>query len=526
MNNDLEKSYDELPYFSQSFPETNPAKLEAIATFLTLTPPDSKTANVLEIGCSCGGNLFPFALANPNANIVGVDLSGVQINKANNLKNEFGLKNIKFIQADISKLSLNQIGDAGKFDYIICHGVYSWVPDPIKEAILAKIKEFLSPNGIAYVSYNVYPGWKIKDVIRDFLLFGTKNITSEYEKVKKAREPIKFLKDYCLFCIRESNTSKILTNSDIILEHLNIIESKEDSYILHEFLEIFNDPIYFMDFAKKLEDNELAYLSDTNLDDLFKSNFGVEKYDKFINQEFTNRLEREQMLDFMTNKIFRKSLIVHKENLNNKNNIEISANELSKINITACFYKKDNEYFNIEQIKMKPEYNWLYQVFLDVFPQSINFADLAMLIENDEKMLQSAYFGFMEILSTDCHKLSTYPISKIEYEVKKSRLKTTLIPYFKYFSNTTNPSISLSDEFGFITNFNKLNAITSLLFDGENNVETITSKIIKISQNNCYVFKKDGKEIKASNKNFKLIAKEYVETIKQKLCEFGFLENY
>ena len=97
---------------------------------------------------------------------------------------------------------------------------------------------------------------------------------------------------------------------------------------------------------------------------------------------------------------------------------------------------------------------------------------------------------------------------------------------FKYFSNTTNPSISLSDEFGFITNFNKLNAITSLLFDGENNVETITSKIIKISQNNCYVFKKDGKEIKASNKNFKLIAKEYVETIKQKLCEFGFLENY
>ena len=328
--NDLEKSYDELPYFSQSFPETNPTKLEAIATFLTLTPPDSKTANVLEIGCSCGGNLFPFALANPNANVVGVDLSGVQINKANNLKNEFGLKNIKFIQADISKLSLNQIGDASKFDYIICHGVYSWVPDPIKEAILAKIKEFLSPNGIAYVSYNVYPGWKIKDVIRDFLLFGTKNITSEYEKVKKARELIKFLKDYCLFCIRESNTSKILTNSDIILEHLNIIESKEDSYILHEFLEIFNDPIYFMDFAKKLEDNGLAYLSDTNLDDLFKSNFGVEKYDKFINQEFTSRLEREQMLDFMTNKIFRKSLIVHKENLNNKNNIEISANELAK----------------------------------------------------------------------------------------------------------------------------------------------------------------------------------------------------
>ena len=58
--NDIQKSYDELPYISAAFAETSPARLEALASFLSLTPPPSKTAKVLEIGCSYGGNLFPF----------------------------------------------------------------------------------------------------------------------------------------------------------------------------------------------------------------------------------------------------------------------------------------------------------------------------------------------------------------------------------------------------------------------------------------------------------------------------------
>ena len=93
--NDLQKSYDELPYISAAFSETSPARLEALASFLSFTPPSSKSAKVLEIGCSYGGNLFPFAIANPQAKVLGIDLSEVQINKAKELAAQMRVDNIE-----------------------------------------------------------------------------------------------------------------------------------------------------------------------------------------------------------------------------------------------------------------------------------------------------------------------------------------------------------------------------------------------------------------------------------------------
>ena len=221
--NDIQKSYDELPYISAAFAETSPARLEALASFLSLTPPPSKTAKVLEIGCSYGGNLFPFAIANPQAKVLGIDLSEVQINKAKELAVQMRVDNIEFKAKDICDFTDADVKDYGKFDYIICHGVYSWVPDVVKDAILKTIKRFLSPNGVAYVSYNVYPGWKIKDTIRDFLIFGTKDIKGEAAKVAKARELLKVLGEYAKFCQKDGNVSQIFVNYDSLKFHISII---------------------------------------------------------------------------------------------------------------------------------------------------------------------------------------------------------------------------------------------------------------------------------------------------------------
>ena len=263
--NDIQKSYDELPYTSSAFPETSPARLEALASFLSLTPPPSKTAKVLEIGCSYGGNLFPFAIANPQAKVLGIDLSEVQINKAKELAEQMRVDNIKFMAKDICDFTDADVRDYGKFDYIICHGVYSWVPDMVKDAILKTIKRFLSPNGVAYVSYNVYPGWKIKDTIRDFLMFGTRGIEGEAARVAKARELLKVLGEYAKFCQKDGNVSQIFLNYESLKFHIDHILTTGDSYIAHEYLEVFNDPIYFKDFAANLDKNGLAYLAEVGL---------------------------------------------------------------------------------------------------------------------------------------------------------------------------------------------------------------------------------------------------------------------
>ncbi|WP_169777452.1 class I SAM-dependent methyltransferase [Campylobacter mucosalis] len=237
---DIQESYDKLPYFSNAFVETSPFRLEAIGKFLTLNPAKTDNARVLEIGCSYGGNLLPFAAQNPNAKILGIDLSQTQIQTANELADKMGLKNIKFMQKDICELSPQDVKEFGKFDYIVCHGVYSWVPDFVRDAILKVIKNFLDPNGIAYISYNTYPGWKTKEVIREFLKFGTQKSNTPTQKCERANELLDTLGLYLEFM--EQNETDV-PHLQALNRNVRDLNGRSDTYIFHEFLESFNRPL-------------------------------------------------------------------------------------------------------------------------------------------------------------------------------------------------------------------------------------------------------------------------------------------
>lgn len=525
--NDIQKSYDELPYISAAFAETSPARLEALASFLSLTPPPSKTARVLEIGCSYGGNLFPFAIANPQAKVLGIDLSEVQINKAKELAAQMRVDNIEFMAKDICDFTDADVSDYGKFDYIICHGVYSWVPDMVKDAILKTIKRFLSPNGVAYVSYNVYPGWKIKDTIRDFLIFSTHGIEGEAAKVAKAKELLRVLGEYAKFCQKDDNVSQIFINYDSLKFHIDQILSTNDSYIAHEYLEAFNYPIYFKDFAESLDKNNLAYLTEVGLEDVFQSNLGVEEFDSYIDANFSSRIKKEQALDFLTNRVFRRSVIVHKELTLGDFNVNIGTDELCKLHISTGFNKEGDRYKNIKDKIMKPQYNWLYQVFTDVYPASVNFADVAALLKDDENAVKSAYFGFMEILAADCAKLTTYERPKVVYEVGKSRIKERVRGYFEYFCAADEPVIKIADELNVPVNFSRLDTFIALKFNGENSLENIVKQTVKFSEERNLEFTSKNGTIKTASKNeYQKAVEEYVKDLELKLSDGGFLENF
>src|ERR1700754_855638 len=160
----MEESVDR----SDAFPQTAPGRLAAIAYLFGLSPPDVSRARVLEIGCAAGNNLIPFAAWHPQAEVVGVDLSQVQIDQGRRRVQALGLSNLTLVQGDVATLELAALG--GSFDFIICHGVYSWVPESVQDAILSAFDSMLAPRGIAYVSYNVYPGWKAKEIVRDAML--------------------------------------------------------------------------------------------------------------------------------------------------------------------------------------------------------------------------------------------------------------------------------------------------------------------------------------------------------------------
>ena len=220
-------------------------------------------------------------------------------------------------------------------------------------------------------------------------------------------------------------------------------------------------------------------------------------------------------------------MIVHKELVPNDFSVNIGVDELCKLHISANFSKTKNGYINVKSIAMKPEYDWLYQVFNDVCPASVNFADVAALLKDDENAVKSAYFGFMEILAADCAKLTTYERPKITYEVGKSRLKERARGYFEYFSATDEPVIKIADELNVPASFSQFDAFIALKFNGENSLESIVKQTVKFAKDRNLGFAGKNGAIKTASKNeYQKAAEDYVKDLELKLSDGGFLENF
>lgn len=291
--------YDTVPYDSHPFPQTAPGHLAAVAHLFGLDVPDVAGARVLEIGCSAGGNLIPFAAWHPQARVVGVDLSPVQIDLGRRRVQALGLDNLELLQGDIARMDLSSLG---LFDFVICHGVYSWVPENVQQAILAACKNLLSPLGIAYVSYNVYPGWKSKEIVRDAMLLRGGGRGTPDEKLSYARGMIDFLEEV-------APADSVLAKA--VAEFRTQTVNARDYYLQHEYLESFNAPCYFLKLTSLAGEHGLAYLADAAPSTMFANSYGEKVAKPLLAECGHSQLLVEQYLDFVVNRTFRQSLLVH-----------------------------------------------------------------------------------------------------------------------------------------------------------------------------------------------------------------------
>ena len=293
----IAQSYDEVPYESRPFPQTHPGRSAALARLFGLAPPNVATARILELGCASGGNLIPLASAFPQASFLGVDLSPLQIASGRARIAELGLTNVTLANQSIMELSEAH----GAFDYIVCHGVYSWVPAPVREAILRVAAERLTPAGVAYVSYNVHPGWRLRGVLREAMLFHIEGETIPAQRVSKARAFLNHLAE-----ITDGGTAY----GQMLRAEARAIAGQADYYILHDYLEYTNEPCYVGDFLERAKSAGLSYLTDANLNVTIAESFGPEK-GSLLRELSGNRLDRmEQYIDFLTGRTFRQSLLV------------------------------------------------------------------------------------------------------------------------------------------------------------------------------------------------------------------------
>lgn len=300
--NDVQQTiYSELGYKSMPFPYTTPATLEAYAALVGISAPNPKTARVLELGATYGGNIISQALFNPDATFVGIELSQEQVENGNEVIANAGLTNVSLIQSDIASIG----SEIGTFDYIIAHGVYSWVDDGVKEALLRLIDEHLAEDGIAYVSYNTYPGWHTMEEVRQLMMFSNRDKTqfNHKEKVLHGKTIGSIVGSQILKYdnLKERNSK--------FLGALRSVMQKDEYYVGHDHLEPNNDPVYFYQFNDHLAAHNLAYLCDADLTLSMVRSFDADIADTLDKLAPNDHVAQEQYLDFMLDTTFRKSII-------------------------------------------------------------------------------------------------------------------------------------------------------------------------------------------------------------------------
>ena len=288
-------AYEEVPYVGRPNRISHPDRLATIATLLGMNPAPPASCRVLEVACGDGANLIPVAASLPDSRFIGFDFAPSGIARAQRMATGLGLTNIEFHTLDLRAFPAN----FGQFDYIIAHGVYSWVPVTIREHLLPLVARHLAPNGIAFVSYNALPGCHIRRALWEMLKYHTRDVTDLRAKLVAARSLISLLSD----------PASTHSDSDALLrQELQRMGTLSDSALAHDDLSEPNDPVYFHAFVAELERNHLTFLAEAELHTMV--GLGITPR---VRQALgsMDRLAREQYLDFVHFRRFRQSLVCH-----------------------------------------------------------------------------------------------------------------------------------------------------------------------------------------------------------------------
>ena len=233
-----------------------------------MSPAPVTQCRMLEIGCGSGGNLAPLAYSLPRSRFVGIDLAEAPIAAAREISDALGLNNIDWRVCDLRSLSEGE----GEFDYIVAHGIYSWVPAEVRDALLAACRTLLAPEGVAFISYNAYPGSYERRMLREMLL-------QRGDDVESAREFLRGLAH----------------------EEAAALAVSPDDILFHDILAPVNQPVWFHEFAAHARGHGLRYLGEADPHDMF------DEAGRLVDEA------GEQELDFRRLRRFRQTLLCRAE---------------------------------------------------------------------------------------------------------------------------------------------------------------------------------------------------------------------
>lgn len=287
--------YDDVPYPGRAVTQTHPDRLATLARLFGVAAPEPATCRTLEVGCGDGANLLAMADALPEAMFTGIDTSPRSIAAARARAEELGLTNVRFDEVSLADHAPTQ----GSVDYVIAHGVFSWVAEPLRDALLALCASALSEHGVAYISYNALPGGRLRQILREILATELDGIDDPPRKIAAARELLGTLR--CAWTYDEGLST--------LVGLAKTLGDASDALLYHDTLSPANTPLYFRDFIAHAARHRLGFLAEANF---WEMQVGWLPHDVRPRVLATaGRVAREQQVDLMRMRTFRQTLLCH-----------------------------------------------------------------------------------------------------------------------------------------------------------------------------------------------------------------------
>lgn len=291
-------SYDQVRYIGFPFTQTHPDRLATVASLFGMEPAPVTNCRVLELGCGDGANLIPMAFELPGTQFLGIDLADTAIQEGRAAIAELGLRNIELKTMDV----LDAGPELGRFDYIIAHGLYSWVPAEVQEKILAIASENLATAGVAYISYNAYPGAHLRTMVREMMLYHLDHSSGPEDPVEEGRAFLRML----LVPDGASDEHRWVMKGEV----QDTLDRRADVVRHDELGEAFT-PVYFYEFANRAARRNLQYVAEANFQDMQRGRFSPDLVAEIGRMCGSDRIRQEQYMDFLRCRRFRQTLLCH-----------------------------------------------------------------------------------------------------------------------------------------------------------------------------------------------------------------------
>jgi len=290
----------DVTYTTNFYREITPVWLATTCLLLGQRPPDlARPFRYADLGCGHGFTTLVIAACHPQAEVWGFDFNPAHIEWATRVADAAGLSNAHFVETSFADLAARPEAALPAFDFMVSHGVASWISPENLKLLLDVIRQRLRPGGLSYLSYNVTTGWSGMVPLRRLMWMLTDASTARTDLA--AAGALDFIER-----MRQAG-ALFFQGNPRVETRLEDIRRQDPRYIAHEYLNRDWHPLMFAEVAEAMRDSRCNFVGSATLSENVDALSAPDSMLPLL-AETSDQVLRETLRDFAGSQAFRRDI--------------------------------------------------------------------------------------------------------------------------------------------------------------------------------------------------------------------------